>query len=172
MGHRLLQEMTMKARAKLLGHSVHQMLIVFPVGLLATAVIFDIVALVSGNPAWWSVSYWVMAAGIAGALIAAPFGLIDWLAIPRGTRARRIGRFHGLGNGLVAVLFLGSWLLRDGPGQPAGNLALTLSFSGAALTLLTGWLGGELVARLGVGVEDNAGLNAPNSLLTKAGGNS
>jgi uncharacterized membrane protein len=161
--------MAMKARAKLLGHSIHQMLIVFPVGLLATAVIFDIVALASGNPTWWLISYWVMAAGIAGALLAAPFGLIDWLSIPRGTRARRIGRFHGLGNGVVALLFLSSWLLRAGPGEPPEALALTLSFSGAALTLLTAWLGGELVARLGVGVEDNAGLNAPNSLLTRAG---
>jgi uncharacterized membrane protein len=162
--------MIMKARAKLLGHPVHQMLIVFPVGLLATAVIFDIVSLISGNPAWWSISYWVMAAGIAGALIAAPFGLIDWLSIPRGTRARRIGRFHGLGNGVVAVLFLSSWLLRVGPGVPPDTVALGLSFGGAALTMLTAWLGGELVARLGVGVEDNAGLNAPNSLLTRAGG--
>jgi uncharacterized membrane protein len=161
--------MAMKARAKLLGHPVHQMLIVFPVGLLATAVIFDIVALVSGNQTWWSISYWVMAAGIAGALLAAPFGLIDWLSIPRGTRARRIGRFHGIGNGVVAVLFLSSWLLRAGPGEPPDMLALTLSFGGAALTLLTAWLGGELVARLGVGVEDDAGLNAPNSLLGGTG---
>jgi len=30
--------------------------------------------------------------------------------------------------------------------------------------MLTGWLGGELVARMGVGVDDDAGLNAPGSL--------
>ena len=33
----------MEARAKLLGHPIHQMLIVFPLGLLATAVIFDVI---------------------------------------------------------------------------------------------------------------------------------
>jgi uncharacterized membrane protein len=33
----------MQSRARLLGHPVHQMLIVFPLGLLATAVIFDVI---------------------------------------------------------------------------------------------------------------------------------
>ena len=32
----------MESRAKLLGHPIHQMLIVFPLGLLATAVLFDV----------------------------------------------------------------------------------------------------------------------------------
>ena len=31
----------MESRAKLLGHPIHQMLIVFPLGLLAMAVIFE-----------------------------------------------------------------------------------------------------------------------------------
>lgn len=156
----------MKARARLLGHSVHQMLIVFPLGLLATAVIFDVIALATESPGWWSLSYWVMAAGIVGALLAAPFGFIDWLSIPRGTRARRIGRLHGLGNGIVSLLFLASWVLRSPEGYP-GGAALALSFCAIALALFTAWLGGELVARMGVGVDDDAGLNASNSLHAK-----
>jgi hypothetical protein len=32
------------------------------------------------------------------------------------------------------------------------------------LALFTGWLGGELVDRLGVGVDEGANLNAPSSL--------
>jgi uncharacterized membrane protein len=35
--------MPMESRAKLLGHPIHQMLIVFPLGLLATAVIVDVI---------------------------------------------------------------------------------------------------------------------------------
>lgn len=156
----------MKARARLLGHPVHQMLIVFPLGLLATAVVFDLIALVSGAAHWWLVSYLTMAAGIVGAVVAAPFGVIDWLAIPRNTRARRIGLMHGAGNGVVSVLFLASWLLRN-PDNPAPALALVLSFSAALLALVTAWLGGELVSRLGVGVYDDANLNAPSSLRTR-----
>jgi len=38
------------------------------------------------------------------------------------------------------------------------------SFAGAALALVTGWLGGELVDRLGIGAYANAGVDAPSSL--------
>jgi hypothetical protein len=44
------------------------------------------------------------------------------------------------------------------------TLALALSFIGVVAALLGGWLGGELVERLGVGVTPGANLNAPNSL--------
>lgn len=94
----------MKSRARFLRHPVHQMLIVFPLGLLATAVVFDLVSLLSDGPTWPLVAYWTMTAGILGALVAAPFGLVDWLAIPRGTRARRFGAIHGVGNTVVAFL--------------------------------------------------------------------
>ena len=40
----------MEARATLFGHSIHQMLIPFPFGLLATGVIFDIVRISGGAP--------------------------------------------------------------------------------------------------------------------------
>ena len=54
----------MQGKAKLLGHPVHQMLIVFPLGLLATAVVFDIVRLATGNPYWAEISYWMIASGL------------------------------------------------------------------------------------------------------------
>jgi uncharacterized membrane protein len=43
-------------------------------------------------------------------------------------------------------------------------MALVLALVGAGLALVTGWLGGELVDRLGVGVDDGAHLDAPSSL--------
>jgi uncharacterized membrane protein len=155
----------MKSRALLLGHPVHQMLVVFPLGLLATAVLFDLVFIATGNPTMSAVAYWMVVSGIVGALVAAPFGTIDWLAIPEGTRAKRVGALHGLGNAIVTLLFIGSWMLRS-PGEAAGAGALICSFAGAGLALFTAWLGGELVSRLGVGVHDDAGLNAPSSLKT------
>jgi hypothetical protein len=47
------------------------------------------------------------------------------------------------------------------------TLALVFSFAGYVLLFVTGWLGGELVDRLGVGVDDGANLDAPNSLTHK-----
>jgi len=139
------------------------MLVVFPLGLLATAVIFDLIYLGTGREILAAVSYWMIAAGIVGALVAAPFGLIDWLAIPPGTRAKRIGAMHGGGNLLVSLLFIISFFSRDTAYAP-GLGSIAFSFAGALLALFTAWLGGELVARLGVGVDDDANLDAPNSL--------
>lgn len=154
----------MEARARLLGHPVHQMLIVFPLGLLSTAVVFDAVNLLTGDGRWSDIGFWMIAAGIVGGLFAALFGLIDWLGIPAGTRARRIGAVHGLGNLVVVTLFTASWLLRRSAPAAPGTAALALSFAGVGLALLTGWLGGELVSQLGVGVNDGAHLDAPSSL--------
>lgn len=149
---------------KFLGHPVHQMLIVFPLGLLATAVMFDLIYIAGGGVTMVVVSYWMIAAGIIGGLIAAPFGWIDWFGIPSATRAKSVGLWHGLGNVVVMLLFVGSWFLRrDLPERPDA-VALTLSFMGAGLALLTGWLGGELVDRLGIGVDNGAHPNAPSSL--------
>ena len=154
----------MESKAKLLGHPIHPILIVFPLGLLATAVVFDIVGLSTAKASWFVISFWMIAAGIIGGLLAAIFGLIDWWAIPAGTRARAIGLWHGAGNAIVILLFISSWVLRRPEGSQPRVSALVLSFVGVVIALMTGWLGGELVDRLGVGVDDGASLNAPSSL--------
>ncbi len=87
----------MESRAKFLGPALHPMLIVFPLGLLATGVIFDIVYLIFGNA-----------------------------------------------------------------------LGYALSFLGFGLADVNAWLGGELFDQLGVGVDDGAHLNSPNSLSKKS----
>jgi uncharacterized membrane protein len=154
----------MESRAKLFGHSIHAMLITFPVGLFVTAIVFDIIHLVFGGGQWTLVSYWMIIAGVIGGLLAALFGYIDYRGVPIGTRAQRVGRLHGVGNVIVVVLFLASWWLRNGsPDQPP-VVALIFSFVGIALAAGTAWLGGELVERLGVGVDDGANVNAPSSL--------
>ena len=104
----------MESKAKLFGHPIHQMLIVFPLGLLATSLFFDIIALATNHEGLFQASYYMIAAGVIGALVAALFGLIDYLAIPRGTRAKRVGTLHGIGNVIVVLLFAGSWFLRRG----------------------------------------------------------
>jgi uncharacterized membrane protein len=154
---------------KLFGHPVHPMLVVFPVGLFATAVVFDVLYWIAGNPSFPSVSYYMIAAGILGGLLAAIFGFIDWLGLPAHSRAKNIGGWHGLGNFVIVVLFAISWFLRraDANFVPT-SLALALSFVGIGLALITAWIGGELVYRLGVGVDEGANVNAPNSLTNQS----
>jgi uncharacterized membrane protein len=155
----------MESRAKLAGHAIHPMLITLPLGLLGTAVVFDIIRAFTDEADLAVASFYMLAAGIIGGLLAAVFGLVDWLAIPAGTRAKRLGLWHGVGNVVVVALFAVSWLLRRGQAdyQPDG-LAFWLGVVAVLLALGTAWLGGELVERLGVGVDEGANLDAPSSL--------
>jgi uncharacterized membrane protein len=154
----------MKATATALGHPIHPMLIAFPLGLLPVASIFDIIYLYSHNGHWADVSYWVIAAGVIGGLIAAVFGLIDWIGIPTGTRAKYIGLIHGLINVALVVLFIVSWLLRRPNPAAPDLLPIVLGFAAIVLALVSGWLGGELVYRLNIAVDEGAHPDAPNSL--------
>ena len=112
----------MESRAKLFGHPIHQMLIVFPLGLLATSLFFDIIAVAAEHSGLFQASYYMIAAGVISALLAAVFGLIDYLAIPSGTRAKRVGTLHGTGNVIVVLLFAANSSLMTGmltmPGMP------------------------------------------------------
>ena len=158
----------MESRAKLAGHPLHQMLIVFPLGLLATAVVFDVIFLVTNDPTWAQASFYMIGAGVITGLLAAVPGTIDWLAIPRGTRAKRIGLIHGVGNVVVVALFALSWYLRrETPTLPPTG-AVVAGLIGAGISIVTAWLGGELVDRLGVGVDDGAHLDAPSSLTSQS----
>ena len=154
----------MESRAKLFGHPIHQMLIVFPLGLLAMSLIFDVIGMAAGWSGLHLASFYMIGAGILAGLVAAVFGLVDYLAIPANTRAKRVGSVHGAGNVLVVALFALSWWLRHG--DPAHPMILAVLVSGAAsaIALFTGWLGGELVNRLSVGVDEGAHLDAPSSL--------
>jgi len=156
----------MNGPIKLLAHPVHPMLVVFPLGLLSGAVIFDIVSLISDNSLFHVVSFWMIAAGLIGGLLAAIVGFLDWSGLRSGTRAKSVGGWHGLGNLAIILLFAASWWLRRGvPNNVPSTAALILSLLGVGLALLTGWLGGELVYQLGIAVDEMAHENAPNSLM-------
>jgi uncharacterized membrane protein len=99
------------------------MLIPLPLGLLSGSVAFDVAHRVTGDGTWGTVATATIGAGIIGGLLAAPFGFIDWRAIPDGTRAKRIGSLHGLGNVVVLALFMVSWWLRREQPQAIETLA-------------------------------------------------
>ncbi|HET8931785.1 MAG TPA: DUF2231 domain-containing protein [Polyangiales bacterium] len=158
----------MESRAKLLGHPVHQMLIPIPAGLFIVAAVLDVVDKFA-DAAWIpTVTFWNLVVGVLSALVAAIFGLADFTKIPNHTRAKRIGALHGVGNVLAVAIFgLAIYLRSDELSYQAGSDALTFEIIGFVLLSLTGWLGGELVDRLGVGVDEGAHVNAPSSLSAK-----
>jgi len=163
----------MRSRATFLGHAVHPVMIVLPLGLFNTAVILDIAYLITGRAGFAAAAGYVIGTGLVSGLAAAVFGLMDWTAIPPGTPAKRVGLLHGAGNVLVLLLFTASWLLRIFHQWVPSPAALICGFAGLALAGVTGWLGGELVERLGVGINDgvasDAGwLDGRSSLLAPA----
>ncbi len=155
----------MESRAKLLGHPIHPMLIVLPLGLLISVAVFDGIYTGTKNVQWATVSYWNIAGGIIGGLLAAVFGLWDWLGIPWRTRAKTVGIWHALGNVVTLAVFGYAWYMRQhlADHAPTTNI-LIIEVAGLLVGAISGWLGGELVDRLGVGVDTGAHLNAPNSL--------
>jgi uncharacterized membrane protein len=154
----------MKARATLLGHPIHQMLIVVPLGLFVIAVVFDVINAFRPIEELSIASFWNILAGAIGAVIAAVFGLIDWTKIPDGSRAKKFGIYHGITNVAVLALFVAAAVMRwDNVSYVATTPALLLELGGFVLGGLGGWLGGELVDRFGIGVHEGAHPNATTS---------
>lgn len=155
----------MEARAKFLGHPIHQILVHLPLGLLAMATLCDVVFILGwGGQSLTLVSFWNVLAGVGAGLAAAIFGVLDLTAIPRRTRAFRIGVLHGVGNAIAVALFAVAVALRLGSPHAPTVFVLALEVAALSLASVAGWLGGELVDRLGVGVDDHANVNAPSSL--------
>jgi uncharacterized membrane protein len=76
---------------------------------------------------------------------------------------------HGIGNVFIVMLFVLNWLQRRGRPEfiPTSSMFF-LSFLGLALLLITAWMGGELIYRLGVAVDPGANPNAPSSIKTSS----
>jgi uncharacterized membrane protein len=155
----------MESKVKLLGHPVHPILVVFPLGLLVTSVIFDLLFYFLPVRISPEVGFWMAVSGIIGGFISAVFGLIDWLAIPAQTRAKKIGLIHAGANVFVLIFFIISVYIRlDNPRYSPDAVAMVLSVAGLLLGFVGGWTGGELVHRLNVGNDSGANLEAPNSI--------
>src|SRR3954454_620563 len=97
------------------GHPFHPILVTIPIGCWVGSLIFDIATRAGdGSRALTEASYWLIGIGILGALLAAVFGLMDLLRIPRGTRALRTGLTHMALNLTVVALFIVNFFWRHG----------------------------------------------------------
>ena len=162
----------MKSRLLVAGHSVHPMLVVFPLGLLGTSVAWDVCSLVgSAHERWALISFWTIAAGLVGGVVAAVPGLIDWLGIPHDTRARKLGVYHMALNVVVLAMFAISLAARwRAPGgyATAGLAQMAWGWIGLGVSVVSAWLGGELIETHGISVSPDAHPNATSSLASKS----
>jgi uncharacterized membrane protein len=142
-------------RLRIAGHPIHPMLTDFPVGLWVISFVWDIVAISTGNPMWWSFAFWTMLIGLIMALPTAVTGMIDFTGIRAADPAKRTAVIHMVLNLIVASLFLVNLLIRGGS-QPPESRGLAVLLSGVAVFLLaiSGWLGAKLVYVHRVGTEE------------------
>jgi uncharacterized membrane protein len=100
----------------------------------------------------------MIAAGCLGAIAAAIPGIIDWLTIKNG-EVKRAANWHARLNVAALVVFAISFFMRMGRYSELVGRRLTLPFLlsavGVILISISGWLGGELVFRYGIGQTRN-----------------
>lgn len=138
------------------GHPFHPIMVTVPIGAWVASFVFDVVALAGGEAEVFAEgAYWLILIGIGGSAVAALLGLIDLMAIPRGTRMFRIGITHMALNATVAVLFIVNFVVRAAQGHDETSaVGLVLSLVALAILGVSGWLGGMLAYRFGVRVAD------------------
>lgn len=146
----------MRTPASIGRHPIHPMLVVFPIGLFAAALVFDVATVVTGGPTWWVLAFWDLALGIVGALAAAVPGLVDYFSV-RGAGAHRTATWHLALNLLVVAVFVVNFALRTRWGQqwaPVGSLVPpALTVIGVILLGVSAWLGAHLVYVHAIGVQ-------------------
>lgn len=142
-----------RSTAQIAGHPLHPMLVPFPIAFFVGTLVSDIAYSATGDVFWANGSFWLLAAALVMAALAAVMGLIDFMGDAR-IREGRTAWYHMIGNVTAVVLSLINFWLRLGDataGYPAG---LWLSVIVVLLLLFNGWMGWELVYRHRVGVSD------------------
>jgi len=139
--------------AKIGRHPIHPMLIVFPIGLWIFSLVADLIFLYGpSGPFWRDLSFFSMVGGLAGALLAAIPGIIDYSSI-QDSIAKKIATRHMMLNLLIVALYAVNLWTRWQTAEVAG-WPLVLSVVAVILLAISGWLGGELVYVHGIAVEE------------------
>jgi uncharacterized membrane protein len=150
----------MASPASIGGHPVHPMIIPFPIGLWVFSLLADLIYLWRGNWPWRDyIAFYALLAGIIGAAAAAVPGLIDWMSM-KDPRVVKIANWHARLNVIALLIFAASFYLRTSSGKHliggSYKVAVALSVLGVILISISGYLGGELVFKHGVAVDQSA----------------
>jgi uncharacterized membrane protein len=127
-----------RSTAQIGGHPIHPMLIPFPITCLVGAFVTDLIFLSTGDRGFATASHWLIGFGIGTALLAAVFGIIDYMG---DDRIRRLG---------TAI----QHMMANVSAADVGSLGVYLSGAVVLILLYSGWLGGELVYRHRVAVQE------------------
>jgi uncharacterized membrane protein len=133
------------------------MLIPFPIVCFIGTLVTDVVFLSKGDPTWAIASRYLLGIGIVMAALAAVAGLTDFIGDDRIRHASDALK-HMLANVTAVILEIINFFVRLHSDSAIGRIGIYLSVIVALILLYSGWKGGDLVYRHGIGVED--GTNA------------
>ncbi len=108
-----------------------------------------------GGDSWRLAALYCLIGGIAGAVPAFITGYIDY-SLCETKAAAKVATTHFYLNITVTVLIVISVAFRFWTQTAYGLVPVAISVLGVMLAGCSGWLGGELVVRHGIGVHDNA----------------
>ena len=150
----------MASHASIGGHPIHPMIIPFPIALWVFSLIADLIYLWGGNPLWRDyIAFYTLLGGIIGGAAAAVPGVIDWLSL-KDREVVKIANWHARLNVIALLIFAASFYLRTmiGAGLVSGNYTIPVGLSvlGVILIAISGWLGGEMVFKHGVAVDQQS----------------
>jgi nitrite reductase/ring-hydroxylating ferredoxin subunit/uncharacterized membrane protein len=130
-----------------LGHPVHPLLILLPMGSWTSAVLLDWV----GGKDSRTAADLLVGTGLASAIPTVATGYADWADTePASDAVRRIGIIHSALNATAVLLFGASLGARAGGSRTRGKL---LALAGLSSVGVGGYLGGHLTYAEGVGVD-------------------
>lgn len=142
----------MRTPASIAGHPIHPMLVPLAIGLWIFSFVCDLTfVLGSGASLWYTLSFWTMIGGIAGAVIAAIPGTIDMLSLTG--RPKKLALTHMAINLTVVLLYAVNLGMRI-EGNPVSGIPLALTLVSVSLLAVSGWIGGQMVYVHRVGVKE------------------
>src|SRR5215467_9264908 len=111
--------MRMETPASIARHPLHPMHVGVPIGLWLFSLVCDVIVYASNveeiEILWFTLGYYTLGAGLAGALAAAVPGLVDYLSL-RERRQRELATIHLLLNLVVIALYaVNLWIRSQDP---------------------------------------------------------
>jgi len=143
--------------AKIATHPIHPMLIPIPIVCFIGTFVTDIVYTKNHDPGWATASNWLLIVGLVMAALAAVAGLTDFLGDERIRRLSDAVK-HMLANVTAVVLELVNLVLRLRDPGFIDSTGVYISGIVVLILLYSGWKGGDLVYRHGIGVHDSSNL--------------
>jgi uncharacterized membrane protein len=130
-----------------LGHPLHPVVVALPIGGWVVGAWYDVRSARTKDPRDEHAADGATRIGVVGALAAATTGIVQ--IIDARDQARRETSIHAALNNVALLLYVVSLVMRKRGRRPLGR---RLAAAGLGIVSLSGWLGGDIVFRHGVGM--------------------